>query len=224
MVPAGMPYAVPEPRFADVAHDSFNDTAWVFLAWRVQVNHLLSRIFHHLYPRGHLGVTRSDWSAMLLMIPSSLVHHLTLPRIVCTLQEAGRRPGAHDVLCRWGTDTNRLLVRVDHRVGIVAPEIRPDLNRWWWGVPLHALTVQVVNLFLCQEGPYEDEPTRARMATLGFHQQNEVWAVEICLATLVFMYENWYFWELEFRPSVAAVTVDDLCQGCGRAQESASHQ
>src|SRR6218665_819639 len=127
---------------------------------------------------------------MTLMTPSSLDNHLTLPQIVCTLQETGRRPGAYAMLRRWSMDANRLTVRVDHRVGIVAPEIRPDLNHWWLGVPQHALTVQVVNLFLCQEGPYKDEPTRSRMATLGFHQHNEVWAVELCLATLVYLYDS----------------------------------
>src|SRR6218665_796966 len=47
---------------------------------------------------------------MTLMTPSSLDHHLTLPLIVCTLQETGRRPGAYEMLRRWSMDANQPLV------------------------------------------------------------------------------------------------------------------
>ena len=69
-----------------------------------------------------------------------------------------------------------------------------------WGLSVHTLTVQVVNLFLSQEELYADESTWRRMAALGFHQQNEIWATELCLAVLVYLTKDWYFWDSAFRP------------------------
>ena len=49
-------------------------------------------------PRGHLGITHDEWTTM---ISSSLDHHLTLPLIVCKLQEMGRGAEASKKRMGW---------------------------------------------------------------------------------------------------------------------------